>query len=94
VPLFEALSLDEEYVVRQHLGEQMEPIARTCYNTSVTSSTSSKTSTASTATQQHAQGGGYRLIIEVCYSLYTVNYTVCCIVKYVTMYQLLSMRSI
>jgi hypothetical protein len=67
VPLFEALSLDEEYVVRQHLGEQMEPIARTCYNTTAVPSSGSSTTSAATATatQQHAQGGGYRLIIEV-----------------------------
>eukprot|EP00953_Heterococcus_sp_UTEX-ZZ885_P031738 16618-Heterococcus_DN1.PRE.1 len=64
VPLFEALSLDEEYVVRQHLGEQMEPIARTCYNTTAATSSGSSTSSTATATQQHAQGGGYRLIIE------------------------------
>jgi hypothetical protein len=65
VPLFEALSLDEEYVVRQHLGEQMEPIARTCYNTTAVTSSGSSTISTATAAQQHAQGGGYRLIIEV-----------------------------
>lgn len=30
VPLFHDLSRDSEYVVRQHLSEQMEPIAKTC----------------------------------------------------------------
>ncbi|KAG5179202.1 hypothetical protein JKP88DRAFT_247621 [Tribonema minus] len=71
VPLFEALSMDEEYVVRQVLAEQMEPIARVCMGAGGAAAAAGGVggggagSPGSPTAPAHAQsGGGYRLIIE------------------------------